>query len=103
MHASIWKFTGDAAELAHSYDALAAEMPTAEFIAHLCLLTPDGILIVDTCPTQEAFEAFAGSGEFRSALPGPTRTHRSARLPGSRRVRQRRRGGHSRHLRAGGG
>jgi hypothetical protein len=68
MHASIWKFTGDPDELAPRYDALVAEMPTAEFIAHLCLLAPDGLLIVDTCPTQEAFEAFAASDEFHSAV-----------------------------------
>jgi hypothetical protein len=26
---------------------------------HLCLRLPDGVLIVDTCPTREAFETFA--------------------------------------------
>jgi hypothetical protein len=77
MHASIWKFTGDPDELAPRYDALAAEMPTADFIAHLCLIAPDGILIFDTCPTRAAFEAFATSEGCRSALrrhdlPEPT-------------------------------
>lgn len=55
-------------------------MPTAEFAAHLCLRAPDGIVIVDTCPTREAFEAFATGEEFRSALrrhglPDPTELH----------------------------
>jgi hypothetical protein len=77
MHTSIWKFTGDPEELVRSYDALAAAMPTAEFIAHLCLLAPDGIIVIDTCPTEEDFRAFATSDEFRSArrehgLPEPT-------------------------------
>ncbi len=80
MHASIWKFSGDPDELARRYDALAAEMPVAEFIAHLCLIASDGILIVDTCPSREAFEAFATSDEFRSALrrhdlPEPAELH----------------------------
>jgi hypothetical protein len=67
MHASIWKFTGDPDRLLASYDSLLAEMPSAEFIAHLCLRAPDGIVIVDTCPSQEAFERFATSDEFRDA------------------------------------
>jgi hypothetical protein len=80
MHASIWKMSGDPDELARRYDAMVAEMPTADFIAHLCLSAPDGLLIVDTCPSREAFEAFASSDEFRSALrrhdlPEPTLLH----------------------------
>jgi hypothetical protein len=77
MYASMWKFTGDPDELLARYDSLLAEMPTTEFIAHLCLRAPDGIVIVDTCPSQEAFEGFATSEEFRDArrrhgLPDPT-------------------------------
>lgn len=80
MHASIWKFTGDTSDLTVRYDALAAEMPTTEFIAHLCLRAPDGIMIVDTCPNREAFEVFATGDQFRSALrrhglPDPTELH----------------------------
>ena len=51
MHGSIWKFTGDPDELAARYDAMVAEMPTDEFVAHLCLRAPDGIVIIDTCPS----------------------------------------------------
>ena len=68
MHASIWKFTGDTDDLTRRYDALVEEMPTTEFTAHLCLRTPDGIMIVDTCPTVEVFQAFATGDQFRSAL-----------------------------------
>jgi hypothetical protein len=80
MHASIWKFTGDTEDLTRRYDALLDEMPTAEFTAHLCLRAPDGILIVDTCPTREAFQQFATSDQFRSALrrhglPDPSELH----------------------------
>jgi hypothetical protein len=77
MHVSIWKFTGDPDELTRGYDALAAEMPTDQFIANLCLRAPDGIIVVDTCPTREAFEAFSTGDEFRAArhrhgLPDPS-------------------------------
>jgi hypothetical protein len=68
MHASIWKFNGDPDELARRYDALTAELPTDQFIAHLCLKAPDGLVLVDTCPTREAFEAFATGEAFHDAL-----------------------------------
>ena len=67
MHASIWKFNGDPDELASRYDELIAEFPAEEFIAHLCLKAPDGLVIVDTCPSREAFEAFATGEAFRDA------------------------------------
>jgi hypothetical protein len=67
MHASIWKFTGDPDELEAHYDAMVAEFPADEFIAHLCLRAPDGIVIVDTCPSREAFEAFSTSESFQDA------------------------------------
>ena len=80
MHASIWKFTGDPDELTRGYDEMLAEFPASEFIAHLCLRAPDGIVIVDTCPSREAFEAFAASESFRDArrrhgLSDPTEVH----------------------------
>lgn len=75
MHASIWRFAGDPDKLLDRYDAILAEIPTASMRLHLCLRTPDGIVIVDTCPTRGAFEAFA-AGPFpelrqRHGLPDP--------------------------------
>jgi hypothetical protein len=80
MHASIWKFTGDPDDLAQRYDALIAELPTNEFIAHLCLRAPDGLVVFDVCPTQAAFEAFSTGPNFREArrrhgIPDPTELH----------------------------
>src|SRR6516165_7500153 len=57
MHVSIWKFTGDPDELTACYDELLGEFPTDQLIVHLCLRDPDGIVVVDTCPSREAFEA----------------------------------------------
>jgi hypothetical protein len=75
MYASIWRFTGDPDELARRYDAMRAGIPSESTRLHLCLRTPNGIVIVDTCPSREAFEQFA-TGPFpalrsRYGLPEP--------------------------------
>ncbi|HTN22805.1 MAG TPA: hypothetical protein VL120_02380 [Solirubrobacteraceae bacterium] len=76
MHASIWHFTGDPDELLAGYDAMLAALPPFEL--QLCLRAPDGIVIVDTCPSREVFEGFAASEDFRAlrsahGLPDPAR------------------------------
>ena len=63
MHASIWKFTGDPDELLRRYEAMLADIPAANMRLHLCLRAPDGIVLVDTCPTPEVFRDFS-SGPF---------------------------------------
>jgi hypothetical protein len=76
MHASIWKFAGEPDDLTRRYDAMIAEIPAANMRLHLCLTTQDGIVLVDTCPSREAFEQFAASPAFRAlrakhGLPHP--------------------------------
>jgi hypothetical protein len=78
MHASIWKFVGDPEQLLRRYDAMIAELPAANMRLHVCLRADDGIVLVDTCPTREVYEAFAASPEFRRlrdrhGLPEPAR------------------------------
>ena len=78
MYASIWRFSGDPDELMRRYDAMLADIPPGNMRLHLCLRTPNGIVIVDTCPSREVFEAFSQSEEFRSlrarhGLPDPER------------------------------
>ena len=78
MHASIWRFRGDTDELLRSYDAMVAEIPHANMQLHLCLRAPDGIILVDSCPTREAFQAFATGDALRAlrnrhGLPEPER------------------------------
>ena len=75
MHGSIWRFSGDPDDLLRRYDAMLAEIPTANMRLHLCLQTPDGIVMVDTCPSRDVYEAFA-TGPFpalrqRHGLPNP--------------------------------
>lgn len=75
MHASIWRFSGDPDDLLRRYDAVVAEIPAANMRLHLCLRADDGIIVVDTCPDRETYEAFvAGAirGLFQThGLPDP--------------------------------
>jgi hypothetical protein len=70
MHASISRFPGDPDDLARRYDAMLAEVPHEGMLLHLCLRTPDGLVVVDTCPTRSDFEAFHGGEPFRACWPG---------------------------------
>jgi hypothetical protein len=58
MHASIWRFRGDPDELLPAYESMLAEIPASNMRLHLCLRAPDGIVLVDTWPSREAFEGF---------------------------------------------
>jgi hypothetical protein len=75
MYASIWRFEGDPDELVRQYDAMLAGMPQGNMRLHLCLRAPDGMVVVDTCPTREVFEAFADGMlqdlRARHGLPEP--------------------------------
>jgi hypothetical protein len=77
MHASIWKFAGDPDDLLRKYEAIIAEIPISSMIIHLCLRAPDGIVVIDTCASEEIFQAFA-SGPFPAlranhGVPDPER------------------------------
>jgi hypothetical protein len=63
MHASLWRFSGDPDDLLRRYDAMVAEIPIASMRLHVCLGTKDGIVVVDTCPSAAAYQAFS-SGPF---------------------------------------
>ena len=68
MHASIWKFAGDPDDLLARYDALMAEVGAGNMRLHVCLRAPDGIVMLDTAPSKEAFEGFAHGDAFRELL-----------------------------------
>ena len=59
---------GDPDELARGYEAMVAELPQSNLALHACARTPDGILLVDTCPSKEVFDAFAASDDFQALL-----------------------------------
>ncbi len=68
MHASISHFPGDPADLQARYDAMLADVPRESLILHLCLRAPDGLVVVDTCPSEQDFQAFHQGEGFRSLL-----------------------------------
>jgi hypothetical protein len=77
MHASIWRYRGDPDDLLRRYDAMVAEVPPAGMRLHLCARDRDGIVVVDTCPSRDVFEAFAAGPlrelRARHGLPEPER------------------------------
>lgn len=78
MHGSIWHISGDADDLPPRYDGILAELPESDVTLHLCFRAADGLVIVDTCPSEEAFRSFI-TGEWfgellaRHDLPYPDR------------------------------
>jgi len=68
MYASVWTFDGDPGALAAAYEAFVAEVPPAQMRFHACVRTPDGLLVLDTCPSREVFEQFAAAPWLADAL-----------------------------------
>ena len=68
MYASIWKFDGDPDALATAYEAFTVALPRDIMRLHLALRAPDGLVIVDTCPTRDAFVAFTSDPHTREQL-----------------------------------
>ena len=65
MHCSVWRFTGDPDELERGYLRLTERIPATKHVLHAAAKTPNGLLIFDTCPSEEAYRAFVESPEVR--------------------------------------
>ena len=54
---------------------MVADIPPGNMHLHLCLRAPTGLVVVDTCPSRAAFEAFAEGSSRRlreqHGLPDP--------------------------------
>jgi hypothetical protein len=68
MHCSVWRFTGDPVALEEGYRALMDRIPASNHVLHAAARTPDGLLLFDTCPSEEVYRTFFGSDEFRALL-----------------------------------
>ena len=68
MHCTVWRFVGDPDDLERRYLALLAEVPESNHTFHATARTPDGLLIFDTCPSEEVFQGFFGPGSPGAAL-----------------------------------
>jgi hypothetical protein len=60
MHCSVWRFDGDPDELERRYLAVLAEVPQSNQVLHAAARTPAGLLIFDTCPSEEVYRSFFG-------------------------------------------
>jgi hypothetical protein len=68
VHCSVWRFVGDPEDLEQRYLEMMAEIPESNHVLHAAAKTQDGLLIVDTCPSEGAYRAFVGPGGPASAL-----------------------------------
>ena len=66
MHCSVRRFRGDPDTLERAYRALMEGVPDTNHVLHAAARTPDGLLIFDLCPSEEAYHAFFGSDEVRT-------------------------------------
>ena len=68
MHCSLWRFEGDPDDLEQRYLAALAEVPESNHVLHATAKTPDGLLVFDTCPSEEVYREFFAPEEQASAL-----------------------------------
>ena len=66
MLCSVWRFRGDPDAMEGGYRALMGRVPASNHVLHAAARTPDGLLIFDLCPSEEAYHAFLGSDEVRA-------------------------------------
>ncbi len=66
MHCSIWTYEGDPDDLVARYEALLADIPPESMRFSACARTPTGIVILDTCPSKEVFDAFVASEDVKA-------------------------------------
>jgi hypothetical protein len=65
-----YHFTGEPQELLTAYDRLRARYPDPTLDLHVCVVRPDGITVIDTCPDRKAFTTFSTGSDFNAALAG---------------------------------
>jgi hypothetical protein len=68
VHCSVWRFVRDPDKLERRYLAMIAEVPESNHVLHVSAKTPDGLLIVDTCPSEEDYHGFFDPGGPGAAL-----------------------------------
>jgi hypothetical protein len=67
MFLGSFEFTGDPDTLVPAYDKLVAAYPDAVDL-HACVVGDHGIVVLDACPSREAFDGFTASAEFLTAV-----------------------------------
>jgi hypothetical protein len=80
MFLGSYRFGGDPTGLVLAYDRMLSGFYRATLDLHICVVEPNAFLVLDACPTEEAFRSFSSSPEFRRAwgragLPEPAIGH----------------------------
>jgi len=68
MHGSVRRFEGDPDDLEQRYLRMFADVPESNHTFHAAAKTPDGLLIFDTCPSEDVYRQFFGPGGPAAAL-----------------------------------
>src|SRR5262249_25461248 len=68
MYLGTYELDGDPDDLTERYDRLVEAFPPDLILLNVCIRRPDGITIIDTCPSEGAFRAFSTSQEFAAGL-----------------------------------
>lgn len=68
MHLGIYEFHGDPDVLLAGYHRLMASLPAGNISWHLCARRDDRLIVYDTCPSEEVFQAFSSSPGFHQAI-----------------------------------
>ena len=68
MYLAAYHFTGEPVALLEAHDRLMESYEGQSLDLHLCVQQLDGVLVLDACPTQAAFEQFSRSLDVRTAL-----------------------------------
>ena len=68
MFLGSYHFGGDTTELVVAYDRLLANFSLDEIEIHICVRRPDGLEVLDACPSREVFRNFSGGPDFRAAI-----------------------------------
>jgi len=68
MFLGAYHFDGDPVPLLAAYRRLMRGFPPATSDLHACVERPDGITVLDACPTEAVFAAFSASPDFARAV-----------------------------------
>ena len=80
MFLGAYRFAGDPSELISAHERLMSAFDPSALDLHVCAAGPEGIVVLDACPSEDVFRAFSTSADFRGAcrragLPDPTIEH----------------------------
>ena len=76
MFLGAYHYSGVRTDLLAGYYRLSSAVPASSLDLHVCVRTPSGLVVLDACPSAEAFASFSVGAEFvrlnaAAGLPRP--------------------------------